>query len=379
MLFAQLFVPSTPPLVMPLLKPRRLACAAFTLVLLTTTTFAQSTPVNRIRESPATFRNEIVNIEGKVTRHVDEGRTSYPFYLEDNFGSSIRVVGTTPQPPVDSRWQVTGLVALDAAGDPYVIEQRRAPSAGAAPTAGSGGNVDSPPPPPDSDSDGVTDAMDRCPATPVGGPVDSAGCEIKDRTLLYVGGGMGALLVLGGLAWYVTSSRKEAERQRQEEAQKRREDEERRKREEDDRNKKSPSTPSGASGDDTYDGVTMRFTRPIDTDGTIKLLPGRLQVIAGADKGQEIRLVKSGGGTPEITFGRSEGARFTHIQLRAPTVSRRHALMRLDQSGWVIANFSETNPVVLNGTAMNAVGTPSQLRDGDTFELGEVGFRFIAK
>jgi hypothetical protein len=125
--------------------------------------------------------------------------------------------------------------------------------------------------------------------------------------------------------------------------------------------------------DSLVDGKTIRFHRPVD--GTLQILPGRLEVVEGADTGQCIRFVRSGSES-EITFGRSEGPPYRHIQLRAPTVSRHHARMRLDTDGWAIVNLSQTNPVVVNDQELAVDGTARTLRDGDRIEMGEVTFRF---
>ena len=122
------------------------------------------------------------------------------------------------------------------------------------------------------------------------------------------------------------------------------------------------------------EGHTIRFYRP--PEGTLQLLPGRLEVVGGEDRGQDIRFVRFVGEAPRITFGRKEGPPGRHIQLYAPTVSREHAEMRLDGSGWQIANLSQTNPVVVNGDELSHADGARALEDGDRIEMGEVIFQF---
>jgi hypothetical protein len=143
------------------------------------------------------------------------------------------------------------------------------------------------------------------------------------------------------------------------------------------------------------DGASVRYWRP--ADGTLQFLPGRLEVIAGRDAGQEIRFVRTPGpdGT-RVTFGRADGAPYRHVQLREPTVSRAHARMTLESSSstgggpsqssngarWRLENLSATNPVVVNGRPLAADGGASgsvQLGEGDRIEMGEVVFRFHEK
>jgi len=127
---------------------------------------------------------------------------------------------------------------------------------------------------------------------------------------------------------------------------------------------------------DVFEGKTIKFSRPTAEQGTLQLLPGRLQIIEGEDRGQEIRFKKPAGGAPEITFGRKPGPALTHVQLKAQTVSRDHAVMRRVDGQWQIVNRSQTNPVRVNGQALSADGGSAVIKDGDTIEMGEVTFRF---
>lgn len=141
------------------------------------------------------------------------------------------------------------------------------------------------------------------------------------------------------------------------------------------------------------DGASVRYWRA--ADGTLQFLPGRLEIAAGHDAGQEIRFVRTPGpdGTC-ITFGRAEGAPYRHVQLREPTVSRVHARMLLEAgspngslrgsttpnaSRWRLENLSSTNPVVVNGRALDSNGNVASsvmLSEGDRIEMGEVAFIF---
>lgn len=129
---------------------------------------------------------------------------------------------------------------------------------------------------------------------------------------------------------------------------------------------------------DDRSAVTLRLERPLD--GTLQFLPGRLDVIEGRDRGQEIKFVRTPGpdGTT-ITFGRAEGAQYRHVQLHEPTVSRMHAKLALDSNTWSLINLSATNPVVVNGLPLAGEGSSVILREGDRIEMGEIVFRFRAK
>lgn len=114
-------------------------------------------------------------------------------------------------------------------------------------------------------------------------------------------------------------------------------------------------------------------------DGTLQLLPGRLEVLGEDGEQGEVRFVRVPGEEPEVTFGRSEGPPHRHVQLRAPTVSRMHALMRFEDGRWSVSNLSRTNPVVINGGDMADDETERPLEDGDRIEMGEVGFVFHSR
>jgi hypothetical protein len=167
--------------------------------------------------------------------------------------------------------------------------------------------------------------------------------------------------------------------------------------------------PLGAHGDepsevvpdpvgDAVESSSVRYWRP--ADGTLQFLPGRLEIAAGRDVGQEIRFVRTAGPDgARVTFGRAEGAPYRHVQLREPTVSRAHAEMTFHQSvpalngsgprgtngtpaHWRLENLSSTNPVTVNGRALDSRGGPGAsviLADGDRIEMGEVAFIFHSR
>ncbi len=114
-------------------------------------------------------------------------------------------------------------------------------------------------------------------------------------------------------------------------------------------------------------------------DGTLQVLPGRLEVLAGMTLDnpweQEIRFVRIPGSEPELTLGRGEGPPHRHLRLGSATVSRQQAHMRFGDEGWTLTNLSRTNPTVVNSEAL-APGASTLLREGDRIEMGEVAFRF---
>jgi len=122
------------------------------------------------------------------------------------------------------------------------------------------------------------------------------------------------------------------------------------------------------------EGHLIRYSVP--AEGTLQFLPGRLEIAAGLDAGRDLRFVHvPGPNGMEVTFGRSEGELYRHIQLRDQTVSRTHARLRLHDNHWFLLNLSQTNPVVRNGVLLTD-SQEHQLDDGDRIEMGEVLFIF---
>lgn len=122
-------------------------------------------------------------------------------------------------------------------------------------------------------------------------------------------------------------------------------------------------------------GHSLRFHRP--SDGTLRFLPGFLEVVGGPDAGHEIRFVEpEPGESPEITFGRQEGPPYRHVQLLEPTVSRTHAKLSTEGTRWRLTNLSRTNPVVVNNTPLEGINASQLLSDDDLIEMGALVFRY---
>jgi hypothetical protein len=127
---------------------------------------------------------------------------------------------------------------------------------------------------------------------------------------------------------------------------------------------------------DLAESATVRFRRP--GDEPIQLLPGRLEVVAGDARQQDIRLVRVAGERPELTVGRDPGTSVHHVTLCSSTVSRRHAKFTFEDGDWVVANLSTTNPVVVNDHELTRDEPGRRLADGDRLEIGEVVLHYHA-
>jgi len=122
---------------------------------------------------------------------------------------------------------------------------------------------------------------------------------------------------------------------------------------------------------------TVRFVRPADE--VVQLLPGHLEVLSGDTRHQEIRFVRVAGQQPHLILGRNPGRSPQHVALNSSTVSRQHARLAYSGGKWMVANLSQTNPVIVNDQTLTDLDGERQLADGDRIELGEVVLRFHAQ
>jgi hypothetical protein len=100
--------------------------------------------------------------------------------------------------------------------------------------------------------------------------------------------------------------------------------------------------------------------------------PGATMIVSF---GRLVRLDEGGGGAMEFrvehlaTIGRT---RQNHIQIDAPSVSRKHAEIALRENGYVLRDLGSENGTLVNGESI----TEHPLTDGDHLQFGSVGFLF---
>lgn len=295
---------------------------------------------------------QFVEVTGKVSRY--DGDKA--FFLEDDYGVGIRIVVSGERPARDLRVAVIGMVSLDADKNPYVVAERivdpNKPAEPSSPVEAA---------PTDSDTDGVDDVSDACPGTTRGTVIGPNGCPLpvweRYKTAILAAIGMLALALGVAVALRRTTPPPVA----------------------------LPVGTSGAQAAagqpvDIDEGKTIRVARPDSSQGTLQILPGRLEITGGGDQGRlpDIRFVRDpvALGDPEMTFGRTGNVSPTHMILKSQTVSRLHAKMRFSGGQWTIQNFSDTNPLLMNGQPLRVEAPPAKLKSGDTIEMGEVSFRF---
>jgi len=319
-------------------------------------TEAQDAPirVEQLRLDPQAHANQVRTVEGVVDRLVSrEGSPFASFYLEDDYGHQILVVPFEAPPARGNRLTATGVVTLDAGGDPILTMSAPAATgevtpAESMPVGGGESAADSSP----------AATVPVAPVRPVAPPAPGLLTRIRPW-LIPIGAVLGFMLISG---YFYNRGRAAAP---------------------------TPLVTGPVVGhqdvdfatsalwpasDQEFDGRTLRFIRP---DATVRLIPGRLEVIGGGDAGEEIRFMTvqgEDGERTEMMLGRSPGEGPTHVQLKQKTVSRTHAIIRHRHGEWLIENLSTTNPTILNDEVMGV--KERLLTDGDRIEMGEVIFRF---
>ena len=121
----------------------------------------------------------------------------------------------------------------------------------------------------------------------------------------------------------------------------------------------SPATPSPSAGDFGHtmvyspDREARRLDPALDRRQALLVGEGRRNVLGGA----------------RVVVGRSREA---DIVLADPNVSRRHAELRRDESGWHVVDLGSTNGIKVNGRRVDQAG----LTPGDQITIGVTDLTF---
>ena len=126
-------------------------------------------------------------------------------------------------------------------------------------------------------------------------------------------------------------------------------------------------------------GDTISMDLP--PSGTLKILPGRLEVIGGDSKVGEIRLYRTSENSDlEFTFGRFPGSPYRHIQIDHPTISHEQAKLLFSNGVYTLINRAD--PVKSNSTIVNdaemQMNQVCTLKDNDKIAMGAVIMRYHA-
>ena len=331
------------------------ACGALIAVLLLAVSVPADSQTMKVSELGAEINN-VVTVEGFVTQYQEDAATTNVYHLRDDWGGVVMIRTAKAKPKVGERLRISGTVTVDPKlNTPSIIEDLR--------TLVTGVETEKPRPT-DSDGDGVIDTIDQCPMEP--GPADNAGCP-KPNYLLYI---LIAATVIVLFAFIMVLLRMN-------------------------KSGKGGEAGPGPSSDTTIPSSDSTLTMPEPAEtlegntikmhapptGTLKLLPGYFEVIAGEPKIKEIRLYKTSGQTEiETTIGRLPGEPYKHIQLKLQTVSRKQAKLVFSNGRYTIINYAPetSNPTKINGRDME-VNESHMLEEDDKIQMGEVELIYHAQ
>lgn len=119
----------------------------------------------------------------------------------------------------------------------------------------------------------------------------------------------------------------------------------------------------------------------IAPSGTLKILPGRFEVIGGDPKVSEIRLYKTSENPDlEFTFGRLNGQAYRHIQIDNPTVSHEQAKLLFNGGKYTLINRADpdkSNTTLVNDVQMS-MNEVHVLNNNDKITMGAIVMRYLS-
>ena len=264
------------------------------------------------------------------------------------------------RPETHKKYRVSGTLVIDQVNrEAYLIEQNIVPIV----------------PVTDTDNDGINDDADPCPNE--WGPIENNGCPKKIDPIVYIIIGGVLLLVALIIVLIVISMKKRKPAQIIPPSSSPRP------------SPRPEPRPSPGSGPGTMPSSVNRNTEyqtiKIQTNAapkTMKLMPGYLEITAGADTGKKFTIA----GYPTskgsiVTIGREpvEGDRkYAHIQLTERTVSRQQAEIVAVGGNLEIKNLSKVNHTQLNGIEIQP-GHKMPLEPDSIIKTGEVEFTYREK
>lgn len=287
------------------------------------------TKIKNINEKPYNYRNDVVIVEGEVFQYIDE-KTKYSkvYYLKDEWGDGIKVITDVVWPKINARYKIKGILVINDQEEIILVEKEREPD-----------KPEMPPPPEYPD--------------PVG----------EDRSTIYylIVAAALLLIIIVTLAVVMISGKKRVP---------------------------YITTPIPGLSDMSYSTFSNPEPKILETptikiaappSGTLKLLPGHLEVVDGDDKLKEIRFYKiKNQEEAEITFGRGSGPTYTHVQLKPMTVSLKQAKLIYTNGKYVLINYAAVNPTMVNTEPLPKDGSVT-LEEGNKIVMGEVSFIFHEK
>lgn len=137
----------------------------------------------------------------------------------------------------------------------------------------------------------------------------------------------------------------------------------------------APTTRTNVASDSREEFKTVKISTVQDPK-TMKFIPGKLDIVGGADSGKSFRIAgfPSGAKGNVVTIGRAnvKGPKeYAHIKLEDKTVSRQQAEMREKDGKLYIKNLSDVNRTQVDGVSLG-LGEEVEITAGQTIRMGEL-------
>lgn len=282
--------------------------------------------IGEIVNSPARFNNEFVKIHGLVIQYTQGDNQTTSFYLlKSDYGAIIRVNTAQGRPETNAKYDVSGTVVIDQSNHQvYLVEQLKYK---------------------------IFDTVPK-PET------------INWLLVLIIGGVL--LLIILVIVYFIiriSSGKSSVTNEPSMHPHHHHED---------------VLQEMNFSSMDDSDFKTIRISQ--SSPKTLKLIPGKLQIISGLDKGKEFPIMGFPGSEGcVLSIGREKGSsesELSHIQLLEKTVSRRQAEIMYIDNKLFVKNLSDTNLTQLNGVDLK-IGESGEVVPNSIIKTGEVEFKYI--
>lgn len=315
-------------------KILQLLCCSLFLSALLNPIYGLKPPANLVEigdivNNPGKYNNSFVTIQGLVSQYTPAtASTTANYLLKSDYGAIIKINTSDGNPETNQKYEVSGTIVIDLVNnEALMIEKSRT-------------NLTPPP------------------------PIPGTGSQ-NPQMMWYIIIGSIAVLFLLIIIYLIMRSRNNRFR---------------------DQIAPPYTSPSpipidpGARttsiGDSDFKTIKINLGGP----KTLKLIPGKLEIVTGLDKGKEFRMnAIPGPNGCIITIGReklSGDAEFSHIQLLEKTVSRKQAEIHYRENKLFVKNLSETNYTQLNGLELR-LDEMAEVKPTSIIKTGEVEFRYI--
>jgi len=310
----------------------------------------QAERVSKILKSGTTRIGEIVTVEGIVLQHVDAKKNFKDYYLKDNYGDKIMVhTDGFALPITNEKYKIKGYLNYNKDKHQYYISET--------------GRLKL------ADGDNKTEASVTVP--PIEPPKGSINDWIQANTQTVIIVGLCILALILIIIGFIVSKKKQSPSASKPSFTSQMETKP------EEKQVKIPVTENIQNN--TEDLKTMVI--PKADPQTMKFIPGKLEILKGADSGKSFKIAGSPqtDGTSVVSIGReasSETNMFSHIHLKESTISRRQAEIIQSNGNVKIKNLSKTNYTKINGKELLPNEAEVLIPDS-IITLGEVEIKYL--